>query len=192
MLYELANVLDEEFFVIHAAEKKGYRVLVSGCSDNKLLGMTLAASLIQKDKSDESLLTGQRPAQYFLDMLSSKFEQEPASNAKYTHPWTFSIWTAVKSDGSVPSGMAGASNWIWADGVPRQIPAWKGTRVLLLQKAPFPKSFDPVRMFGGLDAFAQIQKVLSLAETEALLKQIGQSSDQFRQEALKLHKQFQQ
>jgi hypothetical protein len=32
--------------VIHAGEKKGYKVAISGCSNNKLLGMAIAASLV--------------------------------------------------------------------------------------------------------------------------------------------------
>ena len=114
-------------------------------------------------------------------MLDNKSEQEPMTEDKYAHPWSFSVWTAVKADASVPSysslqihsirflplpflflmsflvsGMAGASQWIWSEGVPAQIPLWKAKRVLLLQKVPFPKSFNPVRMFGGLSSVAEV------------------------------------
>ena len=69
MLYDLSNVLDEEIIVLHVTEKKGYRVWVSGCSDNKLLGIALAGVLIQSDKKEPELLAGNRPQQAFLDAL---------------------------------------------------------------------------------------------------------------------------
>lgn len=35
------------------------------------------------------------------------------------------------------SGMAGASHWIWPEGIPAQIPKWRGKRVIVLGKVTF-------------------------------------------------------
>jgi hypothetical protein len=39
LFHELGSTLNEEFIVLHVEQKKGYKVQVSGCSDNKILGM---------------------------------------------------------------------------------------------------------------------------------------------------------
>ena len=58
-------------------------------------------------------------------------------------------------------GMAGASHWLWPEGSPYQVQKWKGYRTLILGKAPFPKKFDPVRVFNGCRPQMRIKQVLT-------------------------------
>eukprot|EP01127_Copromyxa_protea_P013244 TRINITY_DN3550_c0_g1_i1.p1 TRINITY_DN3550_c0_g1~~TRINITY_DN3550_c0_g1_i1.p1 ORF type:complete len:547 (+),score=169.49 TRINITY_DN3550_c0_g1_i1:82-1722(+) len=193
MLYDLSSVIEEEILVIHVGEKKGYKVKIDGCSNNQLLGMALAATLIQSEAKEEELLQGTRPPRRIIDLLAGKGPQA-IGRTQYGHPFSFSVWTAVKPDGSVPSGMAGASHWIWADGCPKQIPVWhdhetnQKIRVLLLNKVPFQRKFTPVRMFDQLASQATITHTLQKEEVEAYLKRIGSSPTEERQIATDDHK----
>jgi hypothetical protein len=38
MAYMLSNIIDEDVYILHLAEQKGYKCRVSGCADNKMLG----------------------------------------------------------------------------------------------------------------------------------------------------------
>jgi len=174
-------------------------VNVTGCSDNKILGIAIAAFLIQPDEDDpqnsdplkQNLLSGKRPPKSIINMLNAGTPQTLLQPIQWSHPFTFSNWTCIKPDGSAPSGMTGASHWIWTEGCPNEILKWKNHRVLVLGKSPFPRKFDPVRVFEGLSAKIEILKVLSEEQLDHLVKQIGATEETVRQEAIKEHKKWQ-
>jgi len=181
MVYSLANTIDEEFIVLHAEEKKGFRVNVCGCSDNKMFGIALASALINAEG-----LTGTPPSQAVLELFSSE-EQALETNETYAHPWSFSNWTCVKPDGTVPLKMAGASHWIWPEGSPSQIQKFGAHRVVILTKAPFPRKFDPVRVFSGLFVSAKVVEKFTDDQYTAFLNQLAQADQNLRQQAIDSH-----
>lgn len=188
MLYQLVNALDTELIVLHGAEKKGFVVDVSGCSDGKLFSLALAANLIQSEKNEPHLLAGNRPAkmyQDFLDAMGDQILEEPWPN-----PFSISNWTCVKPDGSVPTGMAGASHWTYLEGSVKEFPLWNGKRVIILGKAPFAKKFEPIRVFDKLQAKVTIKKSMGEQEVTALLQEIGKTEDNVRSEAIEYYKQW--
>lgn len=86
--------------------------------------------------------------------------------------------------------MTGASHWLWAEGIPREIPSWNNKRVVLLGKAPFPKKFAPVRVFASLEAKVEVKKKLSSEEVKKMLEEIGQTSSEERDKATAEHKKW--
>jgi len=173
-------------------------VHVTGCSDNKILGIAIAASLIQPDEDDpqyndykNNLLSGKRPPKSIINMLNAGTPQTLVQNIQWSHPFTFSNWTCIKPDGTAPSGMTGASHWIWVEGSPNEILKWKNHRVLVLGKSPFPRKFEPIRVFEGLSAKVKIHKILSEEELDKFVREISATEENVREEAIKEHKKWQ-
>uniref|UniRef100_A0A6B2L3V3 Uncharacterized protein n=1 Tax=Arcella intermedia TaxID=1963864 RepID=A0A6B2L3V3_9EUKA len=192
MVYQLANTMDEEAYVLHPLEKKGFLVEISGCSDNKILGIALAAALIEPDEGQTgTLLTGKRPPGPIINLLQGGTPQS-LENIQWSHPWTFANWTAIRKDGSIPTGMAGASHWLWTEGSPNEILKWNDKKVIVLGKAPFPRKFTPVRVFEGLTAQVRVVHPLTPEEYNKLVLDIGNTEETKRNEALKNHKKWQQ
>jgi len=198
MAYQLSNTIDEDAYVLHVQEKKGFHVHITGCSDNKMLGIAIAASLIQPDEDNtenkdikRQLLTGKRPPKPLINLMNSVTPQTLSDNTQWSHPFTFSNWTCIKSDGSVPSGMAGASHWLWPEGSPNEILKWNNQRIIVLGKAPFPRKFDPVRVFAGLNAEVRLIRIFAEDELNHLVHQIASTEEHMRQDALQTHKKWQ-
>jgi hypothetical protein len=188
MLYSLVNALDTEMIIIHGTEKKGFLVSVSGCSDGKLFSLAMAANLVQTEAKEANLLTGTRPGKVFLDFLDSMGEQ--VLEEQWGNPFTISTWCCVKPDGSVPSGMAGASHWFYTDGSIKELPLWNGKRIAIIGKAPFAKKFAPVRVFDKLRVSIKIIKNLSEQEVTSMLQEIGKTEESIRNEAYTQFKTF--
>jgi len=137
------------------------------------------------------LLEGTRPPQEIQDLLATLTPQLlDDESIQYAHPFTFSAWTVVKPDGSVPSGMAGASHWLWGEGIPREIPEWNGKRVIILGKAPFPKKFSPVRVFASLEAKVDIKNILPEQDVLKYLSDMGSTSSDIRDAAVLAYKKW--
>jgi len=188
MLYSLVNALDTEMIIIHGTEKKGFLVSVSGCSDGKLFSLAVAANLVQSEKKETNLLTGTRPGKLFLDFLESMGEQ--VLEEQWGNPFTISTWCCVKPDGSIPSGMAGASHWFYTEGSIKELPLWNGKRIAILGKAPFAKKFAPIRVFDKLNVRVKIIKSLSEEEVTSMLQEIGKTDESVRNEAYTQFKTF--
>eukprot|EP01128_Nolandella_sp_AFSM9_P008719 TRINITY_DN5399_c0_g1_i1.p1 TRINITY_DN5399_c0_g1~~TRINITY_DN5399_c0_g1_i1.p1 ORF type:complete len:621 (-),score=139.30 TRINITY_DN5399_c0_g1_i1:900-2702(-) len=191
MLYDLVSTLDEEWLLIHLGERKAFRCQVTGCSDNKLLGIAIGTALLGEEDGEGALLKGKPVPQALVDMLDNNFPQEPVDfEGDYALPFSMSIWPAIKPTGKAPSGMAGASLWLFTEGVPAQVPKWNGKRVLVLGKAPFAKRFEPVRMFGGMTASVVIDELMEGEAFDQLIKQIAASPASERKAAVAAHKGF--
>jgi len=107
---------------------------------------------------------------------------------QWASPFSLSIWTCIKSDGSVPSGMAGASHWIFLEGSVKEIPLWNGKRLVILGKAPFSKKFSPVRVFDKLIANIKINKLIEEKEVIEMLEEIGKTDEIVRNDVSQNYK----
>jgi len=170
-------------------KKKGYKVHISACSDNRILGIAIAAALIQapEDKSEENskLLTAERPPKEITELLKSSSRQMLPPSIQWSHPFTFSNWTAIQSDGSASTGMSGASHWLWQEGSPTEILEWKNhQRIIILGKAPFPRKFSPIRIFAGLNPTVKLLQVLTPEELNQCIRDIAQTEESVRSSAL--------
>jgi len=184
MIYQLSNTIDEDCLILHIQERKGFKVHISACSDNRILGIAIAAALIQspEDNSEENnkLLKGERPSKQITELLKSTSPQMLPQSIQWSHPFTFSNWTAIQPDGSVPSGMGGASHWLWQEGCPTEILKWNNQRIIILGKVPFPRKFSPIRIFAGLNPTVKLLQFLSTEELDQLIRDISQTEESIR------------
>jgi len=152
------------------------------------LGIAIAAALIQApgDNSEENLklLTGERPCKEIIQLLKSTSPQMLPQSIQWSHPFTFSNWTAIQPDGSAPIGMTGASHWLWHEGSPTEILQWNHQRIIILGKAPFPRKFSPIRIFAGLNPTVKLLQVLSSEELNELIREITRTEENIRSSAL--------
>jgi hypothetical protein len=124
---DLLRVLDDErLLVLDRASRRGWSVVVRGIGDNFQLHTLLAAALVGRVGG----VPGEAP--------------DPR-------------WVSSSTDGDVPPGtppVTGRWNladahgqWIWNEGVPADIPALNGTRVVVLDPPAYARSWSPGRRF---------------------------------------------
>ncbi|ONI81195.1 hypothetical protein ALI144C_21900 [Actinosynnema sp. ALI-1.44] len=153
-LVDLLEVLDNEpFVVLHRASGRGYELTVSGVAGNFQLQTLLAAALVGPER--DGLIAGTPP--------------DP-------------VWVAAASDGDpVPhDGVSGqfnlvdhAGSWIWGEGRPADIPVLDGRRVVLLEPLPYPRTWNPGRLFGRMRPSVQLDRVLPSVEVADWLTRLG-------------------
>jgi hypothetical protein len=144
-LLGLLLVLDDEpVIVVHRATGRVYDLTMSGVGDNFQLHTLLAATLIG-DPAD-GLIPGPRP--------------EPA-------------WIAAATDGdwNPDGGIRGQFNlvdaggtWIWNEGRPSDIPLLDGRRVIVLDPAPYERSWNYGRVYPLIRAEMTLNRVLPAGE----------------------------
>eukprot|EP01125_Pyxidicula_operculata_P006196 TRINITY_DN2156_c0_g3_i2.p1 TRINITY_DN2156_c0_g3~~TRINITY_DN2156_c0_g3_i2.p1 ORF type:complete len:512 (-),score=154.19 TRINITY_DN2156_c0_g3_i2:21-1556(-) len=193
MIYQLANTIDEEILVLHPATQQGYIVNVEGCTDNKIFSIGLCSELFNPGDDDPDLIKGVKPPEDVSDLLFGGTEQMLDETVQWACPFVMSNWMIVSREGTMPTGMSGASNWLWTDGSPNEIARWPRTnqRVVILSKAPFPRKFTPIRVFKDLTAKVEIIKVLKKESVSNYMNEFSQVSDQVKSEAIKAHKKWQ-
>lgn len=128
-LYGLLTVLDDEpLIVLHRESGRGFRVTVSGVGDNFQLHTLLAAALVGEGSAGG--LPGRRPTAEEIAAASDGEELE------------------------VPGGIKGCFNlvdgygeWIWNEGRPADIPPLEGTRVVVLDPAPYERVWNAGRAY---------------------------------------------
>ena len=137
---------DEPVVMLHRPSRTGYRVRISGLGDNFQLHTLLAHALIGGGH-----LPGEPP-----------------------HP----AWVAAATDAPLTAELAaeqvvGAFNmvapdgaWIWNEGTPSDIPVVDGSRLLVLDPAPYERSWNNVRFFPMIAGELRLERVLDAAETE--------------------------
>jgi hypothetical protein len=82
--------------------------------------------------------------------------------------------SALRSDGTLPSGFKGSDHWLWPSMPYSAIPLRNGERMVLLGQAAFPASWEVSRRFPALAAEARLLDVLGTEQVaERLTKLTG-------------------
>ena len=166
------EVLDEEeLLVLHPTQQRGYRVVLSGISDNFQLHLLLANALIGDPK--EGWLEGRRPQAAEVQVATGAGPQE--CDGEVQGNWDLYQWTALNVDGALPETV-GREHWVWNEGVPADIREFEGTRTLLLGKPAWSRSWNNSRTFDVLEAKVEVLEVLGAAELRALVALIAQAA----------------
>lgn len=133
----LLRVLDgERLLVLDRATGKGWTVAISGIGDNFQLHTLLGGALIGRPGG----LTGERPAPEILAcFLNADVPPGP--------PVVSSPWNLVDVHGE----------WIWNEGVPADIPAVNGTRVVVIDPPSYQRTFPAGRRFPLMPATLRIE-----------------------------------
>ncbi|WP_144128343.1 hypothetical protein [Catellatospora sichuanensis] len=151
----LLSVLDgERLLVLHRPTGRGWRVTIGGIGDNFQLHSLLAATL--SGPAADGLLEG--------------LAVDPA-------------WTAVASDAPASAfggQVTGSFNlvdaygaWIWNEGVPADIPALDGVRVVVLDPPPYARHWDNIRRYPMMTAAITLDYVLATDEAAAWLGRVA-------------------
>jgi hypothetical protein len=125
-LHGILRVLDDEpLIVLHRATGRAFRVTISGIGDNFQLHTLLAAALLGGPPG----LPGDRPS-------------------------AVEIAAATDGDPEPTSGIRGNVNladhtgeWIWNEGRPADIPLLGDTRVVVIDPAPYPRTWNAGRAY---------------------------------------------
>jgi hypothetical protein len=169
-LARLLQVLDEEpLLVLHPESQRGYRVRFGGIAENFQLQTLLAAVLI--GDPDRGWLPGTPPD----PRVAAAARNRPVDPAAPTAVASFNLWSwrGLQPDGALPDGIEGSEYWVWNEGVPVDIPAFEGLRVVLLGPPPYPRSWNAGRCFDGLHANLTVEETLSTPDVRSWLQRIA-------------------
>jgi hypothetical protein len=160
---------DEPLLVLHPGQQRGYRVRIHGCVDNFQMQTLLADALV--GEPDAGWLSGARPD----PRVAAAARDQPAVADTPVAQASFNLWTwrGLQVDGTLPEGMAGAEFWIWNEGIPAEIPAYEGLRIVLLGPPPYARSWNAGRCFEGLEAGVHVEKSLGREEVVDWLNQLA-------------------
>ncbi|WP_131735739.1 hypothetical protein [Actinomadura roseirufa] len=124
---DLLRVLDgERLLVLDRASRKGWTVSISGIGDNFQLHMLLAGALAGRPGGMPGTPPEPEIIACFLD-----------TDVPPGRPVVSSPWNLVDAHGA----------WIYNEGVPADVPAVNGTRVIVLDPPPYTRSFPAGRRF---------------------------------------------
>ncbi len=171
-LATLLGVLDdEELLVLHPALGRGYRVRISGVADNFQLHTLLADALI--GDPDAGWLPGAPPDPRVAAAARDR-EVDPAAETA-TGAFTLVGWPGLRPDGTLEDEQEqeNSSHWIGSEGAPRDIPAFEGTRVVLLGAAPYSRGWNAGRQFPTMPAELRVVEVLDAATVQQWLQRIA-------------------
>jgi hypothetical protein len=132
----LLRVLDgEQLLVLDRASRKGWTVTIGGIGDNFQLHVLLAGALIGRPDG----LTGDRPAPEIIACFLNA--DVPPGPPVISSPWNL---------------MDAHGEWIWNEGVPADIPALNGTRVVVIDPPSYERTFPAGRRFPMMPATLRV------------------------------------
>lgn len=148
----LLRVLESErLLVLDRASKRGWTVLIAGIGDNFQLHVLLGGALLGRP----GCMPGEPlPAEWVAWFTDQDPEGRPIIN---------SPWNLVDGHGA----------WIYNEGVPADIPAINGTRVVVLDPPSYGRSFPAGRRFPMMDATLTIEGVHHPEDLAAWWPHIG-------------------
>jgi hypothetical protein len=153
-LYGLLLVLDDEpLVVLHRATGRGYRVTISGIGDNFQLHTLLAAALIGDEA--QGLLPGQRPNSTEIAAATDGEDVTPAGGIR----GNFNLVDAY-------------GEWIWNEGRPMDIPELAGTRVVVIDPAPYLRNWNAGRVYPMMRPELTVNEILPAEEAARWLAKV--------------------
>ena len=142
-LHGLLLVLDDETLVVlHRPAGLGYRVTISGIGDNFQLHTLLAAALI--GRKSRGMIGGKAPSPAEVAAASDGPELTPPGGIQARF-----AMTDAYGDG------------IWLEGRPADIPTLEGTRVVVLDPPPYPRSWDAGRAYPQMRPSVAVDEILN-------------------------------
>lgn len=165
-LWKMQQVLDdEELLVIHPSEGKGFKVRIGGIADNFHLHDLLAQNLLGN------------PAEGLLSegMISGQVHQDGEG------VWDMVNWTGLSHPSRASSEEANnwskSEHWIWGEGVPADIAAFEGVRIVLLEPPSYVRTWNPSQnSFCNMQATFEVQEILSPDRVQDYLHRMTQAA----------------
>jgi hypothetical protein len=175
----MLRVLDDEpLVVLHPGQGRGYRVRISGISDNFQLHALLAGHLIGNPAA--GLLRGE-PIDPRITAFATDAPAEGGAD-QFTGPFNLWNWTGLLPDGTLPGGTDGSDDWVWNEGTPADIRPFDGVRVVLIGPPPYTRHWRVGRQFPGMVAEFVTERALTPAEVRDWLARIAAAPRPRREE----------
>jgi hypothetical protein len=170
-LAQLLQVPDDEVFVVLYPEaRRGYRVRISGISNNFQLHTLLADALIGDPA--QGWLPGNRPDPRVVDAA----RDGPYDESTPTAVGSFHLmdWTALRPDGTVTASPN--DHVIWHEGTPADIPRFGDTRVVVLGPPLFERTWRAPRDYPELAGELEVVENLPKTAVDAWLRRLGNAA----------------
>jgi len=171
-LSTMLHVLDaESLLVLHPESGRGFDVTISGIADNFQLHTLLASALVPRG------LPGEAPRPAVALCALGQGPQMVEDESVVAHGvFNLSHWTSIGPDGQLlqpEPGEAAHDLWIWNEGIPADIRAFEGRRVVVLGAPPYARQWHASRLFGELPASLEVTRELPAAEVKGWLSKLG-------------------
>lgn len=160
---------DEEIVVIDPVLEKGYRVKISGIGDNFQLQTLLTDALV--GNPEKGWLPGDRPDPRIVAAARDQRVSPEAPTA--TGIFNLISWQGLQFNGALDKGPSADANWIWGEGIPADIPDFDGTRVILLEPAPYLRSWNADRRFDAMPGELHVTEKMKPEDVRDWLKRIA-------------------
>ncbi|MFD3514182.1 hypothetical protein [Streptomyces sp. NPDC058657] len=147
LTYALAVLDDEPLVVLHKPTGTGFEVTIGGIGDNFQLHTLLAHVLIGGGH-----VPGTAPS-----AAAVRLSTDPQPVQERTETLTTGAFELLTGDGER----------IWNEGLPDDIPAVEGRRLLVLDEPMYHRSWNADRFFPHLPGTAELTRVLTTDETRA-------------------------
>jgi hypothetical protein len=174
-LYQLlVGVADAEWVVLHATERRGYRVRATEINDNWCIAPLIAGALIAGPEGlgDDEGLRGDPPPAELLACLRGESGQE--RNVYVRGQWEVYTYRALDPSGRLREGTL--ENKVWNEGIPIDIPALDGTRIIVLGPAIVGRSWRGARSYGALGSDIRHVRTLTEAEVDDWFRRCGRAA----------------
>jgi len=165
---EMLRVLDDEPYVaVEPATGRGIRGRMTGVADNFQLNV-LIMDAFPRGPSDPLRVSASA-----VDLALGRGPQE--ADETITGAWNLYEWPAIGRDASLPPahGQVGTTHWIWNEGVPADIPAFGGERVIVLGPPTYVRTWRSQRAFAFLQARFTVEQTLTAEEVHDLVQSIA-------------------
>jgi hypothetical protein len=142
---------------------------ISGVADNFQLDVLLAAALI--GDPEQGWLPGSPPDPQVV--AAAKDGPPGDSSPTATRAFKLVNWHGLRPDGTLAAGTDDHAHWIWSEGVPADIAALQGRRIVLVAPPAYPAAFDAGRRFPGMVGDLRVVETLAPEEVHAWLRRIA-------------------
>ena len=163
----LEGVDDEEWIVLHPGEAKGFVVRVRDLVDNWSLQPLLANALVTEKRGGvlgiggarigpEGGLTGRRPSAELIACIRGDGSQSLSSGVE--GQWDAYTFHAIGADGTLTPSLL--EHKIWNEGIPVDIPALGGHRVVILGAPLVKRTWNANRAFEAMGSELELVRLL--------------------------------
>ena len=169
-LWTMLQVLDEEVVILSPEFKIGWRVRIAGVGDNFQLHALIGGHLIGQiddGKYPGKIGThGQPETGPGVPLSPRAIATQMNAPCTGREPGFFSSlqlwnWTALQRDATLPPNPVSAhQHWVWNEGVPADIAAFDGTRVVLLGPATLHRGWNGGRVFPFMEASFKVVETM--------------------------------
>jgi hypothetical protein len=167
-LVRLLRELDEELLVLHPALCRGFRVRISGVVSNYQLHTLIANQLVGDPAA--GWLPGERPRPEVVAAERDAPRDQPAPCA--VGLFEMVSWNGLRAPGDGVPYALDPRQRVLNDRPPADIPAFEGTRVVLLGDPVERITWEAVRLLEGLQPDLTVIEVLEPAEVKRWLERL--------------------